>query len=206
MESITLMTARIDEIRSLVGLSRPAGTFQTALDAQMTASTIAPVAAAERGPDLRAVAGSVMGSGDLDGYLAANRIEERNGRLDPSELEPISGGWGDRNFSLIGPAADAFEMMRAAAGREGIDLRVIDGYRSWEVQARAYEDYLAGRKGGPVAPPGTSQHGNGLAVDFTNGSVIGSDDPEWSWLRRNAGRYGFVQLPSETWHWDFKGV
>jgi len=67
------------------------------------------------------------------------------------------------------------------------------------------------------APPGYSNHSNGAAVDF--GTTVGgvyykadsSTRPEWrelwlyGWLCKNARRFGFKQLPSEEWHWDFVG-
>jgi LAS superfamily LD-carboxypeptidase LdcB len=67
------------------------------------------------------------------------------------------------------------------------------------------------------APPGYSNHSNGLAIDF--GTTVGgvyyksnsSTRLEWRelwfylWLKKNAKRFGFKQLPSEEWHWDYIG-
>jgi LAS superfamily LD-carboxypeptidase LdcB len=96
--------------------------------------------------------------------------------------------------------------MRAAAAADGIDLQVVDAYRSWEVQAAAYEDYLAGRKNANVLPPGTSEHGEGLAVDFTNGAILDEGDPEWRWLQQHGREYGWYPISNETWHWEFRGM
>lgn len=59
----------------------------------------------------------------------------------------------------------------------------------------------------PTARPGQSNHERGLAVDFTyNGSTIKSrSSPAFQWLRANAARYGFYNLPSEPWHWSVNG-
>ena len=59
----------------------------------------------------------------------------------------------------------------------------------------------------PTARPGQSQHELGKAIDFTyNGRTIGSrSSPAFMWLRANAGRYGFYNLPSEPWHWSTTG-
>ncbi len=59
----------------------------------------------------------------------------------------------------------------------------------------------------PTAIPGLSMHEKGLAVDFTwNGRAITSrDSPAFQWLAANAGRYGFINLPSEPWHWSVSG-
>ena len=60
----------------------------------------------------------------------------------------------------------------------------------------------------PTAPPGTSMHERGHAVDFNcnGGGVIGSrSSPCWNWLAGNASSYGFYNLPSEPWHWSTSG-
>lgn len=60
----------------------------------------------------------------------------------------------------------------------------------------------------PTAPPGSSMHERGLAVDFTcnGGGAIGSrSSPCFQWLSANAASYGFYNLPSEPWHWSTNG-
>lgn len=49
----------------------------------------------------------------------------------------------------------------------------------------------------PTARPGSSQHEVGLAIDFQQYS--------FSWLSANASRFGFYNLPSESWHWSTTG-
>jgi hypothetical protein len=59
----------------------------------------------------------------------------------------------------------------------------------------------------PTAIPGRSKHEQGLAVDFTIGgrTIQSRSDPAFQWLAANAGRFGFVNLPSEPWHWSVDG-
>jgi hypothetical protein len=59
----------------------------------------------------------------------------------------------------------------------------------------------------PTAIPGLSMHEKGLAIDFThNGRAITSrDSPAFQWLAANAARFGFINLPSEPWHWSVSG-
>lgn len=58
----------------------------------------------------------------------------------------------------------------------------------------------------PTARPGQSNHENGEAIDFNvNGSSIRSGSAQFRWLSSNAGRYGFKNLPSESWHWSING-
>lgn len=59
-----------------------------------------------------------------------------------------------------------------------------------------------------TAIPGESQHEQGLAVDFVcNGRSISSHaSPCYIWLARNAEPLiGFLNLPSEPWHWSVNG-
>lgn len=65
------------------------------------------------------------------------------------------------------------------------------------------------------APPGLSNHSNGISVDFstTQGGVrLGPHTrqrPAWRaswlhpWLVANAGTHRFHSLASEEWHWDW---
>ena len=56
----------------------------------------------------------------------------------------------------------------------------------------------------PTARPGRSNHEKGLAIDFTynGGSMTTRSNPGFVWLAENASRWGFVNLPSEPWHWS----
>ena len=56
----------------------------------------------------------------------------------------------------------------------------------------------------PTARPGFSKHEQGRAIDFQwNGGGIGSrNSAAFQWLQANAPQYGFVNLPSEPWHWS----
>ena len=59
----------------------------------------------------------------------------------------------------------------------------------------------------PTAPPGSSMHEKGLAIDFTtHGQTIQShSDPAFQWMSANASSYGLYNLPSEPWHWSTNG-
>lgn len=60
--------------------------------------------------------------------------------------------------------------------------------------------------GTPTARPGQSNHENGEAIDFTSGgSTLRSGTAGFNWLKANAARYGFKNLPSESWHWSIDG-
>lgn len=59
----------------------------------------------------------------------------------------------------------------------------------------------------PTATPGNSQHEQALAIDVQdNGMSISSHfSRAWVWLKGNAHRWGFFNLPSEPWHWSTTG-
>jgi LAS superfamily LD-carboxypeptidase LdcB len=58
----------------------------------------------------------------------------------------------------------------------------------------------------PTARPGTSMHERGLAIDFTaGGRILTRSSAGFRWLKGNASRFGFYNLPSEPWHWSVNG-
>jgi D-alanyl-D-alanine carboxypeptidase len=59
----------------------------------------------------------------------------------------------------------------------------------------------------PTAPPGSSMHERGLAIDFTSGgqTIQSRSSAAFQWLSANASSYGLYNLPSEPWHWSSNG-
>lgn len=125
--------------------------------------------------------------------------------------------------------------MYDAMNEEGLtDMFGVSGYRSYAYQNNlfvnqmatyssnmSYEEkyYKAGRV---VAPPGTSEHQSGLAIDVSTRSV-GYDlnsfggTAEHKWIEENAPEYGFIirytqektditGIISEPWHLRYIGV
>ena len=214
MESIALAMSRVAEIRDRIMPAPPGGDFAAHLKREMEAQpapTSVPMlqrqVATPVGPTVTPATKptSSKNSADLEGFLQAHDVRNRNGRLEGTGLlVEVSGAWNGKGY-LLAPAAKAWEEMRAAAAAEGIDLRAIDMYRSYEAQAAGYQAFLSGQKKANVLPPGKSEHGNGLAVDVTNGSLVGPGDPEWHWLQENAHRFGWYPISNESWHWEYRG-
>jgi hypothetical protein len=76
-------------------------------------------------------------------------------------------------------------------------------FRSYETQQKLYaENCSSGYCNPPTAAPGNSNHERGIATDFSN---ISRGNPVWNWLAKNAKKYGYYNLPSETWHWSVDG-
>jgi LAS superfamily LD-carboxypeptidase LdcB len=105
-------------------------------------------------------------------------------------------------------AAFAFNRMSNTYQRQsGSALCVTEGYRSYAEQVAVKQ-----RLPGLAAPPGSSRHGLGLAIDLCGG-VQNFANPAHQWLKRNARYFGWFHpawaepsggLP-EPWHWEFAG-
>jgi hypothetical protein len=90
--------------------------------------------------------------------------------------------------------AGAFDRMYAAARSDGVTLLITSAYRSDAEQAKLFAAHPDPHW---VAPPGHSLHRYGTELDLGPASAYG-------WLRRNAGRFHFIQRYSwEPWHWGY---
>lgn len=97
--------------------------------------------------------------------------------------------------------ARAFEKMRAAAERDGVELVIWSGFRRHERQAELYARYRAGH-GNLAAKPGYSNHQSGRALDLRLRS-----EQTYAWLLEHARRFGFKRtVRGEPWHWEYVGV
>ena len=109
---------------------------------------------------------------------------------------------------LRSDAALAFVLLNDAYRQAfGTDLPVGDTYRSYGAQVAAKQ-----QKGRMVARPGTSNHGEGIAIDFSGG-ISSFRSAEHKWMRANAAAFGW-NLPGwaqqggskpEPWHWEYTG-
>lgn len=91
----------------------------------------------------------------------------------------------------------------AAAAKEGVEVLLNSGFRSYPEQKHLYDGFTRGLTGfNTAAKPGFSKHQNGIAFDL---SVAGGDgNPTYEWLKRNATSFGFVRtVNKEPWHWEF---
>lgn len=97
--------------------------------------------------------------------------------------------------------AHAFLRWQAAADRAGVSLSIRSGFRTMEEQRYLYNCYLTKKcnNGNLAARPGYSNHQNGEALDLATSN--------WTWVRSNAGRYGFrATVPGERWHYEYSGA
>lgn len=126
----------------------------------------------------------------------------------------------------------------AAAKEDGCSLSVISGYRTMdrsrmlyankiaEYRAMGYDEAAAKVEAAKwVAPPGTSEHHSGLAMDIVSADYYTKysdlveafeNEPEAVWLKENCARFGFIlRFPKdkteitginyEPWHFRYVG-
>jgi len=142
-----------------------------------------------------------------------------------SQLNPYS-------LSFDIRAVDALDKLLNDAKADGCTLYVISAYRAMSKQISLYDAEVARQKqnhpeysdeeakaaaGKNVAIPGTSEHQLGLAVDFNTVETSFENTKEFSWLKENAEKYGFVNrypkdkteitgINYEPWHYRYVGV
>lgn len=142
----------------------------------------------------------------VKGILIANKTYDL-----PSTYNP--GG-------LLSEFNSAFTKMKNAASKDGINLWVKSGFRSYATQKSLYNNYVA-RDGKAAADrysarPGHSEHQTGLAADFNEISDTFGDTAAGKWLSNNCWKYGFIlRYPKgkesitgymyESWHFRYIG-
>lgn len=119
---------------------------------------------------------------------------------------------------LKGPFADKMAKFLHAASAAGKTIKINSGYRSIAHQARLYRAAVAryGEAGARrwVAPPGSSKHNHGLAVDLVYGTNSDSRGTQSAagraaktWAHANAGRFGLnFRMSHEPWHVEPNGA
>lgn len=132
-------------------------------------------------------------------------------------------------------AAECCEQMLCDASRQGIQIKLLSGYRDIGYQQRLWDkdiaEYLS--EGIPLAEaqsltarylakPGHSEHQTGLAADFCSPDWDDTQDDfyrteQGKWLCGNAHRYGFILryprmkehitgISYEPWHYRYVGL
>ena len=113
------------------------------------------------------------------------------------------------------------EKMLKAAERDGVDIKVLSGFRSFGEQSSLKASYkltYGSNANQFSADQGYSEHQLGTTVDLTTPTIGGAyngfaQSEAYQWLLKNAYRYGFsLSYPEkntyyqfEPWHWRFVG-
>lgn len=121
---------------------------------------------------------------------------------------------------LLPELNNAFQKLKAGASADGIELKIISGFRSYSSQNSIYNNYV--KRDGKAqadtysARAGHSEHQTGLAIDLNSLSFDFGDTKEGQWIQNNAYKYGFIiRYPNgkenitgyryEPWHLRYIG-
>ena len=111
--------------------------------------------------------------------------------------------------------------MQSAASTLGLNLSLISGFRSYELQNSVYNNYVSwyGQASADTfsARPGHSEHQTGLAFDIGKLENSFGETASGKWLAENCHLYGFIiRYPKgkqnitgykyEPWHVRYLGV
>lgn len=153
-------------------------------------------------------------------WVVTNKKRPLGESFAPSDLTSIN------NADMRDAAAKAAIDLMQSAKNQGVNLKLISGYRSYQAQKYLYESYVT--KDGQAAAdtysarPGFSEHQTGLAADLgnSNGScdleICFADTEGGKWLADHAKDFGFViRYPAdktaitgyqyEPWHIRYVG-
>ncbi len=142
-------------------------------------------------------------------------------------------------YRIDARVSDAYKTMISAAKKDGITLNLISGFRTYDGQTSLFNNKVNEYRNQGyskekatelaaqyVAPPGTSEHLTGLAVDLIstdwynyNRYLTGDFDKteEFKWLYSHCAEYGFIlRYPKdkeditgysyEPWHYRYVGA
>lgn len=152
-------------------------------------------------------------------YFLNEHYEPTNLRVIPRNLLSDE----SKTLSLNNDVLDYLKDMIADAKEDGIDIRILSAFRSFEEQNSLKSKYTvtygAGTANQFSADQGYSEHQLGTTVDLNTPemglSLDGFDKTEaYKWLTDNAYKFGFVlSYPPnnayyvfEPWHWRFVGI
>ena len=114
----------------------------------------------------------------------------------------------------------AFDKMQADASKLGLNIWIASGYRSYELQKKIYNSYVAqdGQEKADTysARPGKSEHQTGLCFDLNSITDEFAYTEEGKWVAEHAHEYGFIiRYPKgkqditgykyEPWHLRYLG-
>ena len=104
------------------------------------------------------------------------------------------------SFRLRSDAAAAYLAMKADAKKAGVTIKLSSAWRDSSVQAYLYDLFIRGL-GNLAAPPGSSDHERGIAIDLSSGIP---------WAQKNCTKYGWYNSgmtfsQKEPWHFDYRG-
>lgn len=136
---------------------------------------------------------------DINLCSLPNTIDQAHGSQPARVNSRVSGAFLDLTNGLYASSV-------STPKHRGGKLVLSDSFRTYADQ----QGVCRLNPGVPCASAGWSNHQMGLAIDFSliwgYGKARPVGDPIYDWLAANAGKYGFVQLSTEGWHWQPTGA
>lgn len=162
--------ARVDELGSITAVGEGSCTV-----------TVASAACPDVSAQVNVTVNAAQGLTYIDGILIANKTYAL-----PADYNP----------GVDPEAQTAFDEMQAAAAKEGLNIYVSSGFRSYDYQAGLYDRYVE-RSGKAEADrysarPGHSEHQTGLAFDMNTIDISFADTDEYVWVKAHCYEYGFI--------------
>ncbi|MBQ7137119.1 MAG: M15 family metallopeptidase [Bacilli bacterium] len=157
-------------------------------------------------------------------YVLVNKFYYLNKDYIPNNLEEIDNNYSVPGKKLVNTAKISFEFLAKKAKEEGLTIRAISTYRSYDYQSNLYNKYIkedgVEKADKYSARPGFSEHQTGFAVDVDNKITNYNNfdtTKEYKWMLENAHKYGFIlRYPKgkehitgymyEPWHYRYVGV
>lgn len=159
-----------------------------------------------------------------DSLILVNKRYQLPSDYVPKNLVEVPSQYQIHDHKLTADTYEAFLQMRSAGLKEGADLIITSGYRSFFTQAVIYQNFKNIDPFGAdtySARPGHSEHHLGTVIDFCEGwqkcleSFTGTHSEKW--VNENAYKYGFIlSFPldkveitgytAEPWHYRYVGV
>lgn len=207
-ESSNTTIATVDQRGDILGVSPGTCyiTVKSKSNPEVYAEVKVTVIADEEEPELALTSSSESGATYIKGILIVNKTyslpEDYNPGLDPT-------------------TKSQFDLLSADAKKEGLDIHLSSGFRSYDYQKRIYNNYVNAYGQATAdtfsARPGHSEHQTGLAIDVNSIDDSFASTPESAWLESNAHKYGFIiRYPKgkeditgykyESWHIRYLGV
>lgn len=141
----------------------------------------------------------------------------------PDNLVEVTNNYDYTGKLLVKEAFDNYNNMKKDIEKNGLKLRIISAFRSYQYQLELYNKYK--EKDGEIladtysARAGYSEHQTGLCIDVDNTKVYYENfenTEEFKWMQKNSYKYGFIlRYPKdkeditgykfESWHYRYVG-
>lgn len=136
-----------------------------------------------------------------DPLMLVNKTASLSSSYVPTGLVSL-GEYGTGGQTAKEDVKSAFASLYRDASKEGLTIKVVSGYRSYELQEELYAYWCmvdgVTQANRTSAKPGKSEHQTGYALDVSCASEAWDlqesfgDTPEGKWIAENGHKYGFI--------------